>query len=126
MHCADDIRNFDETDVDCGGDDCGPCAVFKQCIDDVDCQTGLCSDLDRALLPQPTFEPTLPQPTLEPTPPPTGSGCYCAACGTSSDAGYSSGSCGVASGSCSASVSGAGCCSSKLNQGCNCATNTVL
>ena len=125
LHCRDNIVNFDETDVDCGGDDCGPCAVFKECIADSDCQTGLCSDLDRALLPQPTFEPTLPQPTLEPTPPPTGSGCYCAACGTSYDAAYGSGVCGVASGSCSASVGGAGCYSSKPNQGCNCATNTV-
>ena len=31
----------------------------------------------------------------------------------------------MASGSCSATVSGAGCYSSKPNQGCNCATNTV-
>ena len=61
-----------------------------------------------------------------PTASPTDSSCYCAVCGTSSDAGYGSGSCGVASGSCSASVSGTGCYSSKPNQGCNCATNTVL
>ena len=52
LHCRDNIVNFDETDVDCGGDDCGPCAVFKECIADSDCQTGLCSDLDRALIPQ--------------------------------------------------------------------------
>ena len=64
-------------------------------------------------------------PTVSPTVSPTGSGCYCAACGTSYDAGYGSGTCGVASGSCSASVGGAGCYSSKPNQGCNCATNTV-
>ena len=64
-------------------------------------------------------------PTVSPTVSPTGSGCYCAACGTSYDAGYGSGVCGVASGSCSASVGGAGCYSSKPNQGCNCATNTV-
>ena len=64
-------------------------------------------------------------PTVSPTVSPTGSGCYCAACGTSYDAGYGSGACGVASGSRSASVGGAGCYSSKPNQGCNCATNTV-
>ena len=65
-------------------------------------------------------------PTVSPTVSPTGSGCYCAACGTSYDAGYGSGTCGVASGSCSASVGGAGCYSSKPNQACDCATNTVI
>ena len=48
--------------------------------------------------------------------------CFCAACGTAYDAGWTSGSCGVASGACSASVSGAGCYSSSAQYGCSCGT----
>lgn len=41
--CADDIENQDETDIDCGGTKCSPCAPQKDCRVDADCVTGLCS-----------------------------------------------------------------------------------
>ena len=31
-----------ETDVDCGGDSCGPCGLGEGCEDDLDCADGLC------------------------------------------------------------------------------------
>ena len=42
--CDDLILNQDETDVDCGGDICPPCAIGGDCIDDEDCVTGVCTD----------------------------------------------------------------------------------
>ena len=42
--CDDDIMNQDETDVDCGGDICPPCATGGECIEDEDCMTGVCDD----------------------------------------------------------------------------------
>ncbi len=41
--CTDGRRNGDETDVDCGGPECGDCAVGKGCTTGSDCVTGVCS-----------------------------------------------------------------------------------
>jgi len=40
--CADGVQNGLETDVDCGGDACPPCALERQCGGDADCQSGAC------------------------------------------------------------------------------------
>ncbi len=40
--CNDCLKNGSETDVDCGGDACPPCAVKSACLSDADCQSGLC------------------------------------------------------------------------------------
>jgi hypothetical protein len=41
--CTDQIRNGDETDVDCGGGGaCAPCAIGDSCGRDADCDDGLC------------------------------------------------------------------------------------
>ncbi|MFW5879069.1 MAG: hypothetical protein ACOCVR_04540, partial [Myxococcota bacterium] len=42
--CDDQIRNGDETDVDCGGPDCLPCPDDKQCLVDTDCINESCID----------------------------------------------------------------------------------
>lgn len=42
--CNNNIRDGDETAVDCGGGICGLCAAGQTCSDDTDCQSGLCSD----------------------------------------------------------------------------------
>jgi hypothetical protein len=39
--CTDGIQNQGETDVDCGGPNCGPCALGKKCVANGDCTTGL-------------------------------------------------------------------------------------
>ncbi|MEO7329136.1 MAG: hypothetical protein ABI193_11185 [Minicystis sp.] len=41
-YCADLIKNGTETDVDCGGDACGPCGAGKGCTTDGDCVTLAC------------------------------------------------------------------------------------
>jgi len=41
--CADGKKNGLETDVDCGGDDCGPCPSGKACGNDADCKSGHCA-----------------------------------------------------------------------------------
>jgi len=41
--CFDDIRNEDETDVDCGGDECAPCRDGWACDEDTDCVSGVCA-----------------------------------------------------------------------------------
>ncbi|MEM6292135.1 MAG: hypothetical protein AAGA54_12745 [Myxococcota bacterium] len=48
--CDDMVQNGDETDVDCGGDVCGPCNPGDMCIDGDDCSSagctgGVCNDL---------------------------------------------------------------------------------
>ncbi|MEZ4427621.1 MAG: hypothetical protein R3A51_08045 [Nannocystaceae bacterium] len=40
--CADTIQNQDETDQDCGGMTCDPCAVDQGCLVNEDCETGYC------------------------------------------------------------------------------------
>ena len=41
--CSDVVQNGTETDVDCGGASCGPCADGLGCVDAADCQSGVCS-----------------------------------------------------------------------------------
>jgi hypothetical protein len=41
--CTDQIRNVDESDVDCGGRSCDPCREGKRCALGADCQSGVCS-----------------------------------------------------------------------------------
>lgn len=40
--CADGVKNGSESDVDCGGADCGPCAVDAACEADDDCESDVC------------------------------------------------------------------------------------
>jgi hypothetical protein len=42
--CADGVQDGQETDVDCGGPDCAPCANGKHCVVNRDCQSGICSN----------------------------------------------------------------------------------
>lgn len=39
--CDDQVKDLDETDIDCGGS-CQPCALEKTCVVAKDCQSGLC------------------------------------------------------------------------------------
>ncbi|HLC66749.1 MAG TPA: hypothetical protein VJK52_03870, partial [Candidatus Nanoarchaeia archaeon] len=43
-HCSDGIKTpgTDETDVDCGGSQCGPCNIGKICLNTPDCEGGAC------------------------------------------------------------------------------------
>jgi hypothetical protein len=41
--CSDGITNEGETDVDCGGPNCPPCATGKACQSASDCVSGTCS-----------------------------------------------------------------------------------
>jgi hypothetical protein len=43
-NCADGLLNGMETDVDCGGDSCAPCALTQICLNDADCSSGNCVD----------------------------------------------------------------------------------
>jgi hypothetical protein len=40
--CDDQVHNGAETDIDCGGPDCDPCAEGQACIADGDCAAGTC------------------------------------------------------------------------------------
>jgi len=40
--CSDGIQNQDETDIDCGGPECGPCADGESCLVNADCISGFC------------------------------------------------------------------------------------
>ncbi len=40
--CEDAVQNQDESDVDCGGANCEPCADGAVCVQDTDCQIGTC------------------------------------------------------------------------------------
>jgi len=42
--CSDEIKNEDETDVDCGGPDCDPCQEDAACAVGADCTSGHCAD----------------------------------------------------------------------------------
>jgi hypothetical protein len=42
--CANGEKDQGETDVDCGGDACAPCAVGKVCATDADCASHYCVD----------------------------------------------------------------------------------
>jgi acetyl esterase/lipase len=41
--CQDSTKNGVETDIDCGGGTCAPCASGKSCLTGTDCTTGICS-----------------------------------------------------------------------------------
>jgi hypothetical protein len=41
--CADGTKNGAETDVDCGGSTCGPCALGKACVLKTDCAGSICA-----------------------------------------------------------------------------------
>lgn len=41
--CSDGVRNGAETDIDCGGGSCGPCADGSSCSTGPDCVSGLCT-----------------------------------------------------------------------------------
>jgi len=41
--CLDGVKNGTETDVDCGGPNCGGCTPGKACVFASDCQTGVCT-----------------------------------------------------------------------------------
>jgi hypothetical protein len=41
--CQDGVQNGSETDVDCGGPSCRPCAEGETCTVDDDCQSGTCT-----------------------------------------------------------------------------------
>lgn len=43
-HCANDVVDGGETDVDCGGPSCAPCGADEACLVDDDCATGACTD----------------------------------------------------------------------------------
>jgi Cys-rich repeat protein len=45
-HCGSGREDRDETDVDCGGSRCPKCALGQRCLDDRDCVTGSCFNLD--------------------------------------------------------------------------------
>ncbi len=40
-HCDNQVRDADETDLDCGGT-CSPCALTRSCGGDLDCREGTC------------------------------------------------------------------------------------
>ncbi|XYH99887.1 proprotein convertase P-domain-containing protein [Sorangium sp. So ce1128] len=42
--CGDGVANGDETDADCGGPTCVPCADLAACLADADCRSGICRD----------------------------------------------------------------------------------
>src|SRR5262249_2117603 len=42
VSCSDGQRDGEETDVDCGGADCAPCAYGLTCSQSTDCSTAAC------------------------------------------------------------------------------------
>jgi len=40
--CDDQLRNQDETDIDCGGENCAPCQLGQHCLIDRDCFSSNC------------------------------------------------------------------------------------
>ena len=40
--CTDGVKNGGETDLDCGGSDCGPCVIGKACAKNADCASAAC------------------------------------------------------------------------------------
>lgn len=45
LACADEQRNFRETDVDCGGPVCKGCKLTQKCRGGVDCLSGVCENM---------------------------------------------------------------------------------
>jgi hypothetical protein len=42
--CGNGVRSGSETDIDCGGDACAPCAAGKACLVGSDCEQSVCGD----------------------------------------------------------------------------------
>ncbi len=42
--CDDGAQNGNETDIDCGGDECPRCRAGKKCIVNADCENDICQD----------------------------------------------------------------------------------
>ena len=40
--CDDGVKNQDETDIDCGGENCSRCRANQTCTKHTDCTTGFC------------------------------------------------------------------------------------
>ena len=40
--CQNEVKDGDESDVDCGGPDCGACALGDDCLANTDCGTAVC------------------------------------------------------------------------------------
>ena len=69
--CMDDVKNGDETDVDCGGPDCAGCDAGQDCLLNSDCDPGGCLDDNTCSVESPTASPTkspTKNPTIAPTP----------------------------------------------------------
>jgi hypothetical protein len=49
--CGDGVLNGAETDEDCGGPECEPCALGLACLDDTDCQSAYCNPDKRCATP---------------------------------------------------------------------------
>jgi hypothetical protein len=49
--CTDGVQDGTETDVDCGGGACPPCAIGLRCQADTDCATNACDALTRTCVP---------------------------------------------------------------------------
>lgn len=47
--CEDGLVTGDQSDVDCGGSECGPCGDEQSCNEDADCQDNLCSSEGQCL-----------------------------------------------------------------------------
>eukprot|EP00935_MAST-01C_sp_MAST-1C-sp1_P001151 g1151.t1 len=56
--CDDGVEGGSETDVDCGGKECDPCAPGKKCNVDTDCTSKTCSEAFTCSAPPPTPPPT--------------------------------------------------------------------
>ncbi len=50
--CSDNIKNGDETDIDCGGDSCPGCAINQRCLLNSDCVTNYCNSSNRCAKPK--------------------------------------------------------------------------
>jgi len=42
--CTNGVRDGDETDVDCGGGECGKCDIERTCSSNLDCKLNSCND----------------------------------------------------------------------------------
>ena len=66
--CVNDVLDYNETDIDCGGGECRRCELGQTCEEHDDCQTFAC--VGSICVPTPSAVPT-PAPTPSPTPLPS-------------------------------------------------------
>ena len=71
--CSDGMANGNETDIDCGGNECNPCKYDRFCRVSTDCRQKVCVKGRCGATAAPTDSPTLSPTQLptDPTPPPT-------------------------------------------------------